>query len=223
MADFLDRTAPALMEIAPQKSVVALRAAGTSIVYDDGELIHSRGDRKPGVSIVETGAVNIGIIGRNGAFHTVTVLGPGHCFGEHALFAGSPRTHDVSSIGRSTVLQIKGARFLALFEKDAELARAIMTVTASRANALLDILDDIRRLDLSTRLAKLLLSFAPIDAPAASINCVQTDLAFSLGVSRVSLGKALKRLEKLGLVVVGYGYVEMPDICALENWATRNG
>lgn len=67
--------------------------------YTDKQMIHCRGDQKPGLSIVKSGTVQVGVSGADGTFVLTTILGPGECFGEFTLFTELPRTHDIFAAG----------------------------------------------------------------------------------------------------------------------------
>jgi len=43
-----------------------------------------------------------------------------------------------------------------------------------------------------------------------------------IGVSRVAIGKALKKLESEGLVTVGYGQINLPNISKLQDRVASN-
>ena len=209
------------MSLLPASLKDKLRAAARLIAYEDGQLIHNRGDQKPGLSIVKSGAARIGVFGEDGSFLTVAILGEGQSFGEHTLFADLPRTHDATAIGSSEVYQIQGPAFMRLFDAEPAIARALLVVALRRSHALAQNIDDMRRLSLPARTAKYLLSMAAEDAPRAQVACKQSELAFALGVSRVSLGKALKKLETLGLISLGYGRIDIPSRGALAAWIER--
>ena len=72
-----------------------------------------------------------------------------------------------------------------------------------------------RRLPVVARVARLLLSAADMSQAQNVIMCRQEDLAIMLGVSRVAIGKALKKLESDHLVDVGYGQIRLPDVSRL--------
>ena len=78
-----------------------------------------------------------------------------------------------------------------------------------------------RRLPLDQQFARLLLSLsASTSTTQASpvIKLKQTDLASSLGTSRVSLGKVAKKLESQKLIKLGYGEITVPSRKALALW-----
>ena len=218
MLNPLEHDAPALMDLMSAELKVRIQALAVTVRYEPEQLIHSRGDKKPGVSIVRTGAVRVGTVGADGSFHTISVLGPGQCFGEQTLFANLPRTHDVSAVGKTEIDQIPGAAFLKLFDEDPALARALLVNSLTRSHVLLERLDDMRRLSLPVRTAKYLVSLLMSSPDPSEVVCTQTELADALGVSRVSLGKALGKLERLGLIKSGYGAIGIPSKEKLSAW-----
>ena len=196
----------------------ALEEVSVTRRYADGELIHGRGDRKPGLSIVRAGAVKMCNYGADGSVVTTAVLGPGQVFGEFTLLTDLPRTHDAIAVGRVAVDQVGRAAYDALVEREPELLRILADSTARRLHAVLELLDDLRRLPLPVLTAKTLLGMARLSTEPGVIHCSQTDLAVTLGVSRVSIGKVLKQLQSAGLLEQRYGRIEMPDSTALADW-----
>lgn len=218
MADLLDFDSRPFASLLPDPLAARLSAAAVRVDYDDGETIHSRGDAKPGLSIIRSGAVRFAIPGVDGSYLSTSVLGPGHCFGEATLFAHLPRTHDASAVGRTAIDQIPKARFDRIFDEEPALARLLLEATTQRLYAVLDLLDDLRRLPLMVRAAKMIAGMARSAKRKGEVECNQSDLAFTLGVSRVSIGKALAQLQDEGLIELGYGRIFVPDAGALGAW-----
>jgi len=140
------------------------------------------------------------------------LLRPGETFGEFTLLAGLPRTQTLWSQGRTAICHVTAARFMKLFDDEPSIARAMITLTLQRNYELMEFMDAQRRLSLPARVARLLLISVDAETGSEAIECRHEDLAFMLGVSRVATGKALGKLEKDGLVVRRYGYIEIPDI-----------
>ncbi|MCF4164498.1 Crp/Fnr family transcriptional regulator [Zavarzinia compransoris] len=218
MPDLFDLDTPALLPLLPEATRAALLAAGTPVHYRDGALVHARGDRKPGLSVVRSGTVRIGNPGSDGSYVTTSILGPGHCFGEFTLFANLPRTHDVVAIGDVVIDQIPRPRFMALYHEDRNLSWALLCLATRRIHALVEFAEDLRRLPLPVQLAKHLLAMTRGSTGPGSVGLVQDDLASLFGVSRVSIGKALRRLVAEDLLNLGYGRIEIPDRARLADW-----
>ena len=205
----------------PKEIVARLTAAGTRMNYADGRLIHGRGDDKPGFSIVVEGAVRFVRRLADGGALTNSVLGPGHSFGEATIFAGWGRAYDAIAVGDTAVDQIPKAAFERLLGEEPVLANAMLVSTTRRLYAVLAFLDDLRSLPLETRAAKLIFGMAASAKAPERVECRQSDLAFTLGVSRVSIGKALSSLKDTGLIELGYGEIRIPDRAALGAWIVR--
>lgn len=218
MRDLLELNSPALMDVVNADTAEQLRNIATLMRYQDGQTVHSRGDKKPGLSIVKSGAARVGTFGRDGRFLTLSVLGAGQCFGEMTLLANFPRTHDVIAVGQTALYQIPKNPFQDLFNGNPDLARALLRVSLIRSHYLGELVDDMRRLPLAVRAAKFLLSMQGTAKAQDCLICRQSELAFALGGSRVTIGKALKEFEKRGFIKLGYGKITLEDASALADW-----
>jgi CRP/FNR family transcriptional regulator, cyclic AMP receptor protein len=189
-----------------------IRYAGSRRSYSADQVIQQRGDQDRGLSIVETGQVAAGNVGLDGSFLFSALLGRGECFGELTLFAGLPRTQNIAALEDTEITSISEKNFLPLFDTEPSIPRALLTITLLRNHELVEVLDDQRRLSLPTRICKLLLNGKETNSKTAYVECRQEDLAFMLGVSRVSVGKALKRLQNDELVTLEYGRILLPNV-----------
>ncbi len=209
---------PALMTHLSPALRQTLTYQSNVIKYADGQLIHSRGDIKPGLSIIKKGVANVGVYGVDGTFIMAGLLGAGECFGEFTIFTELPRTHDVSANGDVEIHQLEAGRFTKLCDEEPELLKAVLKTTLIRTHILLELLDSMRRLPLKERTVKLMLSLSYHSGRIAQIRTRQSDLADSLGVSRVSLGKVLKQLQTEEMIILGYRVITIPDREKMERW-----
>ena len=221
MIDLQQFGSPPLTQLLSESLRDKLQDLGRKVQFSDGQLIHQRGGATPGLSLVVSGAVHIGIVGSDGSFITTSIFGPGQCFGEFTLFAGLPRTHDASAVGETIVNQIPAKPFMALFDSEPALSRALLTVTLVRCHGLLEFMDDNRRLPRIVHLAKYLLGMSETAQQPDLLHCRQQDLAFLFGVSRVSIGKMLKQLEREARIELGYGYIRLLDADDLRLWVAE--
>ncbi|MFQ3247777.1 MAG: CRP-like cAMP-binding protein [Arenicella sp.] len=222
MLNLLKITTPAFLELLPPEVADQLIAASVLIKYSNGQLIHTRGSLKPGLSIVHKGGAHVGVNGIDGTFVMVAALGPGECFGEFTLFTQLPRTHDISSIGESQIYQLSQHKFDVLYQREPSISKALLKTTLMRTHVLLEMLDAIRRLPILERTAKVLLSMSYSLGGSNVLRGRQDELAFTLGVTRISLGKALKELSHLGLIEIGYAKITIPDRVQLSDWVELN-
>jgi len=212
----LRERAKTLNHLLPEPLLERLHAAGRRRVFDDGQMVHQRGDTVPGISIVRSGQLVAGNTGLDGSFLMSALLRPGDTFGEYTVFAGLPNTHSIWSQGRTETTFLSAGLVRQLIADEPAFGEALLTLTLLRNHELLDFVDAQRRFPMTARIAKLLLTVVDDDETAAEIECRHEDLAFMLGVSRVAIGKALKRLKQQGYVLLHYGRVEIPDVARLR-------
>jgi CRP-like cAMP-binding protein len=216
--DPLHLKCPAFLDFLEDATSAKLKEAGSLVSYSNGQLIHSRGANKPGISIVESGTVFAGITDADGKQLIVGILGKGQCFGEFTLFTDLVRTHDVSAVGETRIYQIPATAFSKLFDNNPDIARALLQSTLYRLHILLESMDAMRRLPVLERTAKILLIFSYTSGKELDIPVRQEELANTVGVSRVTMGKALKELAKLQLISLGYGLIHINNKSELINW-----
>lgn len=221
--DILGLNSPALMDVLPEHLRAKIRNIATEVHYADGQIVHNRGDNKPGVTIVKSGQVRLGTFGANGTFVPAALMTPGFSMGEQTVYTGLPRILDCVAHGQATLYQIPAAKFKTLLENEPELTKTILKMTMIRLHGCLEFIDDLRRLPLPVRTAKLIQSLLKFghDTPQ-TIDCSQSELASTLGVSRVALGQAIKKLVALKLIEVGYRQITVPNPAALALWVSRH-
>ena len=222
MFDLLLLDAPSFMDSLSKTHQAQLRQASVTITYSDGALIHSRGDIKPGLSIVKSGAAHVGVYGEDGSFVMTSRMGPGQCFGEFTLFTDLPRTHDVTASGTTEIYQIPETRFTPLYQQEPDILKALLSTSLMRLHIVIEMLDALRRLPLRERAAKILLSMLRLGGNMNRLEFKQSEFAYTLGVTRVSLNRVLKELAALDLITIGYGYIDIPDTDRLAMWVARN-
>ncbi len=220
MLDRLSAISRPFLDMVTPEALQAIEAASITMRYADGGLIHNRGDEKPGLSIVRSGMVRVGVIRTDGTFVITSLLGPGQSFGEFTLFANLPRTHDIVAQGETDVWQLPGDRFLRLCEARPELMEGLLKTSLVRSHALLEMIEAMRSLPVLERVAKILVILITTAGQSSHFYTRQSDLAVTLGLSRTTLSKALAALEAEGLVTRGYGQIRLPDRDRLIDWIT---
>ncbi len=208
---------PYLQLLSPQR-VQRLLENSHRRTLTDGQFVHSRGDQRPGISIIEEGAAQAGIYGADGSFILTSYIGPGHTFGEFTVFTNLPRTHDISAVGPTSMLEVPAPRFLAMCDKDPAYMQALLQTTLMRSHLILEMLHAVRSLPLLPRVAKYLLILAPGGPDAPILRFRQSDLASTLGLSRASMNRALATLADENLIERGYGSVKISDRDRLAHW-----
>lgn len=210
------------LESLPDSVAEKLLSAANLIKYDNGQLINSRDEEKPGLSIVAHGAAHVSIYGENGGFLLTAILGPGEIFGEFTIFAELPRTHDIYAAKDTQIYQLSAPVFMRFYEQEPVISRAMLKTILVRSFLLHEILDALRRLPIKQRTAKVLMTMLQVSEEPNRIQCRQSELANTLGVSRVSVGKALKHLQAEGLLELHYREISIPDLDRLEQWLAQS-
>jgi len=218
MSGKIDFGLPGLQETLPPDLKDALSGASVSVAYRDGQLIQTRGDTDPSLSIIESGAVRLGQIGMDGSYAAMAVMGPGQFFGEFTIFGGLPREFDAVAVGRTTVGHINGLRFDRLLDKHRGIRSYFLSFLAQRLHAALSFVDDLRHLPLVARVAKVLNMMHQAEPNRSAIKVTQKEIAEILGVTRVSVNKALAQLEEEGLIARAYGQINVPSTERIEQW-----
>lgn len=205
------------LSLLPSSVMAEIYKAGSIRLYQDGQTIHQRGDHKPGLSIVLSGAVQMGTSDLAGKTVTSVLRKEGESFGELTLFANLPRPLDAQAMGPTRISKISRSAFFGLMDREPQLRETVLTNLAHQLAVALDHIDGLRRLPLRERLAKTLLEFAVRSGGGdnAYVKITHAQLADSMGVTRVSIATALGSLLGLNLISKSYGQIDIPNTAAL--------
>jgi len=222
VTDLFDLGMPDLLASLPTNLNDALKDAAVPLRYEDGQPIHAREDGIQALSIIKSGAVKMGHVDINGTYSGIAILGPGQFFGEFTLFAGLPRRFDAVASGPTVIDEINQTRFDRLLATHRGIRSHFLSSLAHRLHAALETIDDMRRLPLKVRVAKTLYMMQNSGGNDERLKVTQTDLADLLGVTRVSINKALCDLEDQGMIKRAYGHIEIPLPAALSDWVLEH-
>lgn len=198
-----------------------LRKSAPRRNFSDGAIIQQRGDTSTGFWLIETGRVTVGQFLPDGYFRALAVLGPGDSYGELALFSGLRRVVDAVARGPAGLRWIDGVRFEAVLANDPASMRRMLGALAEELQEMLEIVAGLRRGSASRRISALLLNLAGSDTRRARISIGQNEIAELAGVTRATVNKVLRDLERDGILARGYGLVEILDPAALRLAASR--
>ncbi len=212
-----------LLALLSDTQVAELMSRGARLRFSPGQSIHLRGDEDPSLSIILAGRVRFGLYANDGEYIQAGVLGEGHYFGEATLFAQTARPYHADAIDETELLVIKKRALEKALTENPWLVGPLMVTLTTRLYETLEFTDDLRSNSLDVRIAKQLLRLYNTGGfRKNTVQIRQSDLAYGLGQSRVSIGKSLGRLRKLGLIALGYREISIPDLDALRDWTVRN-
>lgn len=190
--------------------------------FSDGQAVHARGDDSARVCIVANGAVRIGRFQHDGSFNLLSVLGPGAHYGDVAM-QRQAYTQNAYAVGDCEIDMVDAGTLDHLLNNTPDFAIAIWHCNTSRLNALMELYDDSRTLGVTARLAKVIYVHLGRGELPNGVACLQRELAELLGVSLVSIGNALRELERADLVETGYRRVTVPSKARLKVWLRKSG
>ncbi|MCJ2179473.1 Crp/Fnr family transcriptional regulator [Novosphingobium album (ex Hu et al. 2023)] len=185
--------------------------------YRDGEVIHERGDRDQSIGIVIAGRVKLinprsdGLEVFSGLIHT------GQNYGDAALLHGEVRQHRAVAIGETVIGHLESTAFNRLLG-NAAIARAFYIVASFRLSVSLALLDDMRTLSPEVRLGRLIMRMHHAADGSDRLDFLQEEFAGMLGISTVTLAKALRQLTAHGFIATGYRHIRISDPVKLAAW-----
>lgn len=200
--------------------------------FKAGETIFFQGDPGNSVYLIASGAVRIYVLGEDGQEVSVMIYGPGDLFGEMSLLDQLPRSATAVAIEDSLLWVMTGQDFERHLRNSHQLALNLMLTLSARLREANESVLSLASLDVTRRIAKRLLSLAirqgeslPDGRIRLSSRLTQGDLASLISASRESTNRALRALQKRGLIDVQEGYLILlkPDelsglIGADETW-----
>lgn len=201
-----------------------MRMVQTSMLAD-GESLFLKGQPAEGLYCVTAGALRIGSVQADGSEQLLAYIEPYQWFGEISLIDGAPRTHTAVADGPTTLLMAPATALLAWLQAHPACWRDLARLSCARLRLAFGVLEDIAVLPLQPRLAKRLWWVAIGYGTRTSlqmkrhIRLPQEQLALMLGVSRQSVNKALRALERAGVLKLHYGAIELLDPDALRQAA----
>jgi CRP-like cAMP-binding protein len=188
-----------------------------------GEMVYRKGDPVGAFFGVVQGVLKISTLGEDGREGILSMMEAGNWFGETSLLDGLPRPHDVTAAQFGELLVIKSPAFNKLMQRSA-FARAIGALLCTRVRVLYSLVEDAMLRSTHTRIARRLITLARGDATMsrdarAIVPVSQESLAMMLGMTRQTLSKELKVLERAGVLALGYGRIEIVSLVELETRA----
>lgn len=194
-----------------------LRREGRRVTYSAGQVIQQQGDNGDGFWMIESGHVAICRFGADGGVTVFGVMGPGDLFGELAHFAGTARQVDALAEEPAVLVRVGAAQVDRLLAQEPDFARALLASLAHQLRLALDQIDRDRSLTAEARIARLLLDIAERDGSELALT--QQSLADRAGVSRVTAGQVLAKLERAGAIRRGYRKITIAGQAALTECA----
>lgn len=175
------------------------------------QVLFQKGDEGDGLYLIKSGSIQISSMSSGGKEASFNVLSSGAVFGEIALLDGGERTADAIATEETTLSFLPRIKFKQLLADEPDFAFELIAILCGRLRRMSSIIEDFLLLDISTRLARRLITERDMQ------NLSQENLASFLGTSRVTVNKHLQEWKKLGWIELARGRVSVLDQTALED------
>jgi len=201
-----------------------LVSASRSRALPAGQIIWSEGDPGDALLILESGQLRISRIELDGRETVLSVVEPPGVIGELALLDGQPRDATVIAQRDVTIRLLPRQNFRELLAREPAAIYGLLKTLAVMVRQSNERYSRVISLDVPARVAAWLLDRAaksgvltsgsgPISIP---LGRSQGELAAEIGATRSTLNRALKELERGGLIVVEGDMIDVLDLQGLN-------
>ena len=205
----------------------SIAALTTPKFLPKGRLLFLSGDPLHGFFIVRAGSIKLSRINCEGKEQVLHVFRAGESFAEEALVSEAGFPGDASALEDSVVLLVQKAGFLDLLRRQPELSLCILSAAAQHTNDLMNLVADLKLLDVQTRLVKWLVTDCQqhrAQPDSQGRRCVELSmtkrvLAAELGISSETLSRTLAKLSEQGLLLVNGNRITLLSLAKLESLA----
>lgn len=212
------------LDLLPPKVRKAIEHSLRPRTFEDGEGIYAIGDPGSDCYFISHGHVRILDYSSSGKEFQVMNLRSGASFGETSLIDGLPRSDNAYAGGETEILLLGRRNFERLSAKHREISEALNVHLCYRLRFASSAVKDASVLALRDRIPRLLtrLVYSHGLREASGRFRIEgvshQDIANMLGVTRQSVSRELKELERAGLIDLHYRAIVLPHLAAL---ATR--
>jgi len=200
-----------------QLSADHARRAREAIVENEfsaGAYVCHKGRRADAWLGVADGLVKLSSVAESGKSVTFAGVPAGSWFGEGSVLKREIRKYDVVALRRSRMAFLPAQTFHWLLDHSIAFNRFVLHQVNERLGQLMAAKEHAWLLDIEGRVASALAEmFNPVLYPAtkSGIDISQEELGYLAGVSRQRVNRALRTLEKAGIVKVAYGRITVLD------------
>lgn len=184
--------------------------------YRAGQLIYLQGTRPECFFYLISGSVRSFISTGSGEERVLAVHRAGDLMGEASFFDGCPRVTSSMALEDCSILTVDQAQLDAAFQRHPELALPMLQHLARTVRLLSDHVES-ASLPAQQRVARWLLG-QPVGQSGA-LKATHEGIGQAVGLSRVTVSRALGELAALRLVELGYRSVTVLDRDGLEDLA----
>ena len=193
--------------------------------FEAGSLLWREGDDSGILVALESGRVKIYRSLPTGGTVTIYLFGPGDVFGFMPFLDGQPYPASAQALDEATGLVVSRADLRAAFERDPQVALALVKLLATRLREAFERIEQSSVPEVLPRAAAALASLLPEGREAGALAIVELpvrarEFAGAIGIVPESLSRAITKLVRAGVLHrLGPRKFQVLDACALRRAA----
>ncbi|NDZ18948.1 Crp/Fnr family transcriptional regulator [Variovorax sp. WS11] len=195
------------------------------VLFRPGDVVVRKGDPAKDWLGVGEGLLKVSTVHRTGKVVMFSTLPEGSWGGEGTVFKRELFRYDMIAMRPSRVIHLPAATFRWLLDTSVEFSHIIISLLNERLATFMAMVEIDRLSDPVARVACAIgTMFNPVLHPHIGplLTLSQTELGELIGMSRQSIGAALKRLESEGLISTEYGGIVVKSLAGLSNYQERD-
>ncbi len=177
-------------------------------LYSKGQLIYMQGEIPRFFYYLVSGSVRSFLSSPDGDERILTIHRSGDLMGEASFFDQYPRVSSAMALEDSLVVSIDQQRLDQIFMEHPQLAQPLLRYLARTVRLLSDHVDT-ASLPAIGRVARHLLTLPR--GKDNTVVCTHESIGQAIGMSRITVSRAMKQLGQRGSIETGYGVVRILD------------
>lgn len=196
---------------------------GTVEKYQQGEIIFLQNDPAHEFYLIRKGRVRVYLTAENGNELTIEIVRAGKIFGEAGYFSRSAQINSVSAVTEVELLAVNMSELYPLLVNNPEAMIEMFQFMANRIRDLSLQLNSITFMNVEKKLAYMLLHLGEYfkkhpEDNEFSVDYTHQEMGDLTGSNRVTVTRALKHMEEMGLVKLEYRNIHVINAKALEEY-----
>jgi len=189
-----------------RSQLAALARVAAAKQVPAGGVVLRRGERAPGLMVVQHGLVKISLKGDSE--RVLRLVGPADTFAEAPLFLNQPLQADVTAVTDTALVIVPAEPLLALFDRDPRFARGLLAAVCRRLQSLVADFEAATVHGAGERLAAYLGS---LGRDTACLPAPKAVIASRLGMTKETLSRLLRTFMDQGLIEVAKREIRILD------------